>query len=86
MIPAKKLGLAGARHVKIQTQKKKKEYNWLVNYSNEILWLIRHVVAATCKQGWRPMDVQQNNFDVGKVIQDKSSIGPPSPAQERTSL
>ena len=33
-----KLGLAGARHVKIQTQKKKKkEYNWLVNYSNEIL-------------------------------------------------
>ena len=57
-----------------------------MNYSNEILWLIRHVVAATCKQGWRPMDVQQNNFDVGKVIQDKSSIGPLSPAQERTSL
>ena len=25
MIPAKKLGLAGARHVKIQTQKKKKK-------------------------------------------------------------
>ena len=56
-----------------------------MNYSNEILWLIRQK-ATTYKQGWRPMDVQQNNFDVGKVIQDKSSIGTPSPAQERTSL